>query len=124
VLAAFLLTPFVLAAALLNAPPLFAAWLAGRKLSDGPNVITLWRILVGAPLLFLWVAAFLAVTIALKSPLPFVAYVTSSLLGFLFYAPWKNHLRQSFNALRAPSLRTDYLLFRSKLLQELRTRVS
>jgi 1-acyl-sn-glycerol-3-phosphate acyltransferase len=48
------LGPIVLAGALVNLPPLLAGWLAARKFADGPNVVALWRILVGLPLLVLW----------------------------------------------------------------------
>jgi len=50
-----LLSPIVLAGALLNLPPLLAGWLAARRFADGPNVIALWRILVGLPVLVIWV---------------------------------------------------------------------
>jgi 1-acyl-sn-glycerol-3-phosphate acyltransferase len=48
------LGPIVLAGALVNAPPLFLGWLAGRKFADGRNVIALWRILVGLPVFVVW----------------------------------------------------------------------
>jgi 1-acyl-sn-glycerol-3-phosphate acyltransferase len=48
------LGPIVLAGALVNLPPLVAGWLAARKIADGPNVIALWRILVGLPLFVIW----------------------------------------------------------------------
>lgn len=123
-LSALLLSPLILAAALLNAPPLLAAYLAKRKLPDGPNVITLWRILIGAPVLFSWIVFLSALSLFLKSPLIFLAYIALSLIGLFAYAPWTGHLRYSFNALRAPSLRRDYLAFRSTLLQELRSHAS
>jgi 1-acyl-sn-glycerol-3-phosphate acyltransferase len=49
------LGPIVLAGALANLPPLLAGWLAARKFADGPNVIALWRILVGLPSLVIWI---------------------------------------------------------------------
>ena len=49
-----LLGPLMLAGALLNLPPLLAAWLAARRFADGRNVIALWRTLVGAPLGAIW----------------------------------------------------------------------
>lgn len=49
-----LLGPMVLAGAILNLPPLLAGWLAARRFADGPNVIALWRILVGLPTFVLW----------------------------------------------------------------------
>ena len=49
-----MLGPLVLAGALLNLPPLLAAWLAAWRFADGRNVIALWRTLVGVPLGALW----------------------------------------------------------------------
>ena len=123
-LATLLLSPFVLIATLLNAPPLLAAYLAGRKFPDGPNVITLWRILVGVSMLFLWLMFLFVLSLFFKSPVLFLAYLALSSIGLFAYAPWKHHLRHSFSALSAPSLRRDYLVFRSTLLQELRSRAS
>ncbi len=48
------LGPLVLAGALFNLPPVFAAWLAARRFADAPNVIALWRTLVGLPLGGIW----------------------------------------------------------------------
>jgi Acyltransferase len=119
-LSALFLSPFVLAAGLLNAPPLLGAYLAGRRFPDGPNVITLWRILFGAPLFVFWLLTLLATAVALTAPLLFLPYLAFSLLGLFVYARWKCLLRHSVNALRAPSLRSNYLVFRSNLLHELR----
>lgn len=122
--AALLLSTLVLAAGLLNAPPLFAAYVAGRKFPDGPNVIALWRILIGGPVLLLWFLTVVALSLFFKFSLLFLAYLALSLIGFFTYAPWKLHLRHSVNAFRVPSLRRDYLAFRSTLLQELRSYAS
>jgi 1-acyl-sn-glycerol-3-phosphate acyltransferase len=56
------LGPIVLAGALANLPPLLAGWLAARKFADGPNVIALWRILVGLPVLVIW-AGFITIVL-------------------------------------------------------------
>lgn len=122
--AALFLTPFAIAAATLNAPPLVAAYLAGRKFPDGPNVITLWRILIGGPALFFWILLILALTLISKSPWSFLVYLVLSGLGLLAYAPWKRLVRHSVNAVRFPSIRASYLVFRSKLIPELRRRAS
>ncbi len=50
----------VAAGALLNLPPLAVAWWAGRRFPDDRNVIALWRILTGVPLLIIWAAAWCA----------------------------------------------------------------
>lgn len=123
-LAALVLSPCVLVAAILNAAPLLAANMAGRKFPDGPNVITLWRILIGAILFFLWTLLLFEFSLFTKSPLLFLAYLAVSLVGLLAYAAWKRHLRHALNAFRVPSLRRDYLAFRSTLLQELRSHAS
>jgi 1-acyl-sn-glycerol-3-phosphate acyltransferase len=49
--------PVVLAGAVLNLPPLLAGWLAARRFADERNVIALWRILAGLPVLLFWFAA-------------------------------------------------------------------
>jgi 1-acyl-sn-glycerol-3-phosphate acyltransferase len=118
-LAVVVLTPFVFGATVLNAPPLLVAYFAGRKFPDGPNVITLWRILVGAPTLFFWILSILLVTLIFKMPLLFVGYIAVSILGLLAYAPCKRLARHSVNGLRFPSTRASYLAFRSKLIPEL-----
>jgi 1-acyl-sn-glycerol-3-phosphate acyltransferase len=54
------IAPVVVAGALLNLPPLLAGWLAARRFADGRNVIALWRILVGLPVLLIWFVTMLA----------------------------------------------------------------
>jgi 1-acyl-sn-glycerol-3-phosphate acyltransferase len=56
------LGPIVLAGAVVNFPPLLAGWLAARKFADGPNVVALWRILIGLPVLVIW-AGFLMIVL-------------------------------------------------------------
>jgi 1-acyl-sn-glycerol-3-phosphate acyltransferase len=51
------LGPFVAFMALVNAPVLLGARLAGKKLARGTNVISLFRMLVGLPLMAIWGAA-------------------------------------------------------------------
>ena len=57
----------VLGGALLNAPPLLIAWMAARRFADDTNVIALWRILPGVPLLVLWAAAWMIVAAVLSN---------------------------------------------------------
>ena len=52
--------PMVVAGTLLNLPPLLAGWLAARRFADDRNVIALWRILVGFPVLLVWFVVMLA----------------------------------------------------------------
>ena len=49
--------PVVAAGALLNLPPLLTGWLAARRFADERNVVALWRILVGFPVLLIWFVA-------------------------------------------------------------------
>jgi 1-acyl-sn-glycerol-3-phosphate acyltransferase len=55
-----ILGPLTAAGWLLNLPPLLAGAWAGRKFPDEANVVALWRILVGVPILFLWSTLLLA----------------------------------------------------------------
>jgi 1-acyl-sn-glycerol-3-phosphate acyltransferase len=64
VLAVLLAAPLVMAGFLVNVPPLAVAWWAGKRFPDDANVIALWRILTGVPVLVLWAAAWCAVGIA------------------------------------------------------------
>lgn len=56
-----LLAPVVIAGALTNLPPLLAGGVAARKLADDRNVIALWRIMVGLPVLVIWFMAMTAI---------------------------------------------------------------
>ncbi|MEO5712438.1 MAG: 1-acyl-sn-glycerol-3-phosphate acyltransferase [Luteolibacter sp.] len=59
--ALLVLGPLVLAGALVNFPPLLLGWLAARKFADGPNVIALWRILIGLPVFVVWAVLMIVV---------------------------------------------------------------
>ena len=67
------------AGAIANLVPLAGGWLAGKILPDDRNVIALWRLLVGAPLLFLWALAIGITTMALGLPILFAAYLLLTL---------------------------------------------
>ncbi len=58
-LAALTLAVPVLLGAVMNALPLAVAWWAGCKFPDDLNVIALWRILTGVPILILWAVLWL-----------------------------------------------------------------
>ena len=76
-----ILIPIVATAAVANCVPLLGAWLAGKTLADDNNVISLWRILVGTPLLAIWGIGWLSVSLALGQALLFPAYLLVSWLG-------------------------------------------
>ncbi len=71
----------VLAGALLNLPPLAAGWWAGKRFPDDANVIALWRILVGAPLLMLWAGGWVLLAAALGSGGLLWAYLALTWIG-------------------------------------------
>src|SRR4029078_7020444 len=76
--------PLTAAGWLLNLPPLLAGALAGRKFPDEANVVALWRILVGVPILFLWSTLVLATCVItghafLAALYPVVTFAVSKL---------------------------------------------
>lgn len=84
-LAAVLMAPLVLTGFLLNLPPVLIACWAGKRFPDDTNVITLWRILTGVPLLILWAAACcLAGLVAGPwwSPLPYLVLTWLGIRGW------------------------------------------
>jgi 1-acyl-sn-glycerol-3-phosphate acyltransferase len=88
-LAALLLAPLGLltvCGALANVPPLVAAELAGRRCADDTNVITLWRVLVGFPVWWLWMACVVVATFGLGWQIAAI-YVVATAGGLVAYAP-------------------------------------
>lgn len=79
------LGPVVLLGALLNAVPLLAGWGAARRLADGPNVVSLWKILVGVPAFLLWAAAVLTTCAVLGHVELAALYVAFTHLGLASY---------------------------------------
>ena len=77
VLTFFLAIP-VLGGALLNLPPLAVAYWAGQRFPDDRNVIALWRLLTGGPLLLLWGAAWVLLGVATGSGGLVAGYVVLS----------------------------------------------
>jgi 1-acyl-sn-glycerol-3-phosphate acyltransferase len=118
-LAGMVLAPFVAMAAAFNFLPLGGAYWASKKFADGPNVITLWRMLIGAPLLILWfVAVFAGSVIAGTTPW-YLLYLLLTLAGWLAYQPMRQYLIAGHNGIRFPKLRRRYLKFQKLLSQEL-----
>jgi 1-acyl-sn-glycerol-3-phosphate acyltransferase len=119
VLALFVTGPLVVAGGLVNFVPLLGAWLAGRTFADAPNVVSLWRILVGVPLVFLWMAGVLAASILLHQPLAFGAYLLLTLVaGWLYYRVKKLSVAV-VNLILHPGLRSRMLAFRETVLEAL-----
>ncbi len=104
-LALALLGPWVPLAVLLNLPPFLLAYWAGKKLPDGPNVIALWRILVGFPALVLWGLAVMAAAIFLGHPWWILAWALLTTAGILSWYRVKKLAVAVHNAVRCGGLR-------------------
>ena len=102
--------PVTLAGWLLNAPPLLAGGWAGRKFADGPNVITLWRMLVGVPVFIIW-AAIVSLTCALLGhPAWIAAYAVITFVCAQAHAPHaqgRHRDQQRAAASRSPRARVE-----------------
>ena len=111
--------PVVLAALALNSLPLVAGWWAGRKFPDDRNVISLWRILIGVPLLLLWAAIITTAAIGWGKVYWLVGYLLLTWLGLKLYYRVKKLAVAVHNGLRHPELRDRLLAFRQTVLQSL-----
>lgn len=118
-LAALLLGCLVATGALLNVPPLAVAWWAGRKFPDDRNVIALWRILTGVPLLVIWSVLWLMAGM-LFGPwwLPLLYFA----MTFLAVRGWyrlKKLAVVAWNGLLFPDLRPNALALHRAVLDSL-----
>lgn len=116
-----LLAPPVLAGALLNLPPLAVAWWAGRRFPDDTNVIALWRILTGVPLLALWAGAWILTAAALGSGGLLAAYLVLTWLAFRGWYRLKKLAVVAWNGTGHPDLRDDALAVHHAVLAALET---
>ena len=108
----------VIAAAILNAPPLaLAAW-AGAKFADAPNVIALWRILIGIPALLLWWFVLAVATVFAGKPEWFFGGIIISIGGLLLSRRAVKVTIAFFNAVQFPALRKRMLAFYLLLHQD------
>jgi len=119
VLAWLVLAPLVLGAIALNLPPFFAGWFAGKKFPDDRNVISLWKLLAGVPVLWLWMISVAGACLALGRPLWLVGYVGLSWMGLFLYYRVKKLTVAVHNALRHPKLRKAMLEFRETVIRNL-----
>ena len=113
------LAPIVGVALLLNLPPFLAGWFAGRKFPDDRNVISLWRILVGIPLLVMWVAMICLSLILQHQLLLLGLYAAVTWLGLTLYYRVKKLAVAVHNGLRYPQLKSRLLAFRLTMLNAL-----
>ena len=118
--AGILLAVLVGIGAVLNFLPLCGAYWAGKKFPDAPNVITLWRILIGAPLFLLWfLAVFTGLAVSGRAAW-FLGFLLLTCLGWLAYQPARQLFVAGWNGIRFPELRREYLDFQKLLFEELR----
>jgi hypothetical protein len=117
-LALCVLGPLVEGGMLANLPPILAGWLAGKKLPDDANVITLWKMLVGLPLFAVWSAT---VTLLLLWVQPFLAlvYLFFTWMGIALYYRVKKLAVAVSNGFDSPELGPRLLAFRETVLAEL-----
>jgi 1-acyl-sn-glycerol-3-phosphate acyltransferase len=118
--AGILLAPLVTAAAAMNSLPLAGAYWAGRKFPDAPNVIALWRILVGAPLFFLWFVTVLTALAAAGRGVWFILFFMLTVVGWLAYQRGRQLIVAGWNGIRFPQLRSKYVEFQRLLVEVLR----
>ena len=118
-LALLVIGPVVLAAVALNLPPFLAGWIAGKKLPDDRNVISLWKILAGIPVFVLWVVALVLAAILSGKLLWLAAYVAVTCVGLKLYCRFKKLAVAIHNGLRCPKLRTRMLAFRETVIHSL-----
>jgi len=112
---AFLLTPLVATAGVLNLPPLLVAWLAGRRFADARNTIALWRLLAGFPAFLAWTAASFVIAAVTDHLLIWLAYATISWLGLRSVYRLKKLAVSLGNLARARDLRAPLLALHRRL---------
>jgi 1-acyl-sn-glycerol-3-phosphate acyltransferase len=113
------IAPLVLAALLLNLPPVLAAAWAGAKLPDDRNVIALWRILVGVPVFLAWWSLVVALTLAFAGPWWAIGYLAATWLGLRCTYRAKKLAVALHNAIFAPALRPKLLDLHRAILETL-----
>jgi 1-acyl-sn-glycerol-3-phosphate acyltransferase len=119
VFALLILSPVVLAAMLLNAPPLLAGFLAGKKFPDDVNVISLWKVLVGIPTFLIWMSAVCITCILMGKPVWLLVYAGLTWAGLHLYYRVKKLAVAVHNGLRYSHLIPTMLQFRETVLSNL-----
>ena len=108
----------VIAAAILNAPPLALAAFAGAKFADAPNVIALWRILIGVPALLIWWVVLAVATVFAGKLEWFLGGIIISIAGLLLSRRAVKVTIAFFNAVQFRALRKRMLAFYRLLHQD------
>ena len=118
-LAALLLGVPLLAGAVLNLPPLAVAWFAGRRFADDTNVITLWRVITGIPVLIIWALAWLVVPICLGMAWLFPLYLILTFTVCFSWYRFKKLAVAAWNGISHPALGARAHAFHQLVLQHL-----
>ncbi|MEK7744079.1 MAG: hypothetical protein AAB578_06790, partial [Elusimicrobiota bacterium] len=113
---ALLALPAALAAAL-NLPPLLAGAWAGRRFPDGPNVVALWKILIGVPAFAAWALLLAAAALIAGRADLFILYSLATAVGLHCFAPAHKSAAAFWNALFHRSLMERVEGFRMDLFQ-------
>jgi 1-acyl-sn-glycerol-3-phosphate acyltransferase len=105
--------------AFINIPPLAVAWLAGRRRADDTNVIALWRILTGVPVLVLWAGACSITAAALGKAWLALAYFVCTWVAVRGWYRLKKLGVAAWNGVFHSDLQTGALLIHQGILNEL-----
>ncbi len=116
-----LLAPWVALGLWINLPPLLAGWFASRRLADGRNVVSLWKILVGIPCFILWVPMMQALCFRLGGLWACGLYTALTVVALAGYYRMKKLAVTIINGLLHPGLRREVLRFRRTVLEALET---
>ena len=119
VLTALMLGVPVAVGTLLNLPPLAVAFWAGRKFPDDRNVIALWRILTGVPLLVIWSALWVLAGVVFGPWWLPLLYFTMTYLAVRGWYRLKKLTVVAWNGLFFPDLRSSALAIHRAVLDAL-----
>lgn len=119
------LTPLVGVATMLNLPIVLAARWAAARLPDGPNVISMWRALVGTAAAYAWVPVMTITALSLLGTIAAAAYVAVSWLGLRSFYRWKKLSIAVSNALKTSPARSQQLLaLQETIISEVKARTA
>ncbi|MBF0309123.1 MAG: 1-acyl-sn-glycerol-3-phosphate acyltransferase [Magnetococcales bacterium] len=97
-----LTAPTALLAVCCNIGPVVAVFLAGKYLPDGQNVVALWRILIGVPVLLSWGLIWLGVSLTTAGPALSCGYLLLTCIGLRVVPKSLRSGIALFNALFCP----------------------
>ncbi len=109
----------VLLAAIANGPPLAAAFVAARRFADDRNVIALWRLLAGVPMLIVWTPLVLGLALAFAGP---IAVASASLVTWLGILSWDRARASAcglWNRITVPDLEARIRSARDQIRREM-----